>query len=222
MRKWIIIRRSCHRGGHAVYFALNAQGGVSGILNRGEAGATPTPLPVVEASPEVTVDAVVVPVRYADLSLRASGTVAEVFVHEGDAVEAGQLLARLDNDRQAIAIAQAEAQVSSAQARVAELKAGARAEEIAAVEAAVDLARANLAKLIEGSRPEDVSAAQAAFAAAEANLQELLKAQDDMPSSSRHWRTCRMPKPFSARAQSCRMNLVKWNPAWAPYLRQRS
>lgn len=211
MRKWISIVAVVVVAGLAVYFLLNAQGGVSGLLNRDGAGATPTPLSVVEASPEVTVDAVVVPVRYADLSLRASGTVAEVLVHEGDAVEAGQLLARLDNDRQAIAIAQAEAQVSSAQARVAELKAGARAEEIAAAEAAVDLARANLGKLVEGSRPEDVAAAQAALAAAEANLRELLKGADDA-QLIQALADLQNAEAVLRQAQNA-YDLVKWNPS---------
>src|SRR5690606_16909326 len=119
----------------------------------------PTPLPAIESAPQIIVDAVVVPARFAELSLATSGIVAEVLVAEGDFVEAGQVLARLENERQVIAIAQAEAQVRSAQARIAELRAGSRPEEMAAAQAAVDIARASLAKIEEGSRPEDIAAA---------------------------------------------------------------
>ena len=179
MRKWIIILAGVAVVGIAAYFIINSQGGLSAVLNRGDAGATPTPLPAVQASPQVIVDAVVVPVRYADLSLRASGTVAEVFVQEGDRGGVGQLLARRGDARPGIALGPAAAQVRRAQARIDELKAGARNEELAAAAAGVDLVRANLAKLLEGSRPEDIAAAQASFDAAVANLQELLNGADD-------------------------------------------
>ena len=211
MRKWIIILAGIIIVAIAAFVVVNSQGGFSALLDRGEAGATPTPLPVVQTSPQIIVDAIVAPIRYADLSLRASGTVAEVLVQEGDAVEADQLLARLDNDRQAIAIAQAEAQVRSAQARINELKAGARNEELAAAEAAVDLTRANLAKLVEGSRPEDIVAAQAALAAAEANLAELLKGADDA-QLIQALADLQNAEAVLRQAQSA-YDLVKWNPS---------
>jgi multidrug resistance efflux pump len=145
----------------------------------GLAPNTATPLPPVESNPQVIVDAVVVPARFAQLSMSASGIVAEVLVAEGDSVEAGQVLARLENERQVIAIAQAEAQVRSAQARIDELKAGSRPEEIAAAQAAVDIANASLAKVQEGSRQEDISAAQAGLSAAQAAYQQVLSGAED-------------------------------------------
>ena len=77
-----------------------------------EDDVTPTPLPAVQTNPEIIVDAVVVPLRYAELSMPASGIVSEILVGEGDTVEEGQLIAQLDNERQVIAIAQAEARVA--------------------------------------------------------------------------------------------------------------
>jgi multidrug resistance efflux pump len=141
--------------------------------------ATPTPLPAVRESPQVLVEAVIVPVRSAALSFATAGIVAEVLIEEGDTVAEGDLIARLENERQVIAIAQAEARVRSARAHINELKAGSRPEEIDASEAAVELARANLAKLLEGSREEDIVAAEAALAAAQANLQQVLDGADD-------------------------------------------
>jgi multidrug resistance efflux pump len=176
MRRWLIILLIIIiiAGGAGYYFYTQGTLQAPGIT-----GATPTPLPAIETDPEVIVDAVVVPVRFAELSLSAAGIVAEVLVAEGDFVEAGQVLARLENERQVIAIAQAEAQVRSAQARIAELEAGSRPEEVASAQAAVDIARANLAKLQEGSRPEDITAAEAALAAAQAAYQEVLDGAED-------------------------------------------
>lgn len=176
MRRWIIILIVIIviAGGAGYYFLSQGTLQAPGI-----AGATPTPLPAIETDPQIIVDAVVVPARFAEISLAASGIVAEVLVTEGDFVEAGQVLARLENERQVIAIAQAEAQVRSAQARIAELEAGSRPEEVAAAQAAVDIANATLAKLNEGSRTEDIAAAEAALAAAQAAYQEVLDGAED-------------------------------------------
>jgi HlyD family secretion protein len=130
-------------------------------------------LPVVQDSGDIVADAVVVPVRDAQLSLPSGGIVAELPVAEGDQVEAGQVLVRLDSARQEAAVAQAEAQLLRVENTLAELKAGARPEEIEAAAAAVELARAQLARVEEGARPEEVAAAEAALAAAQANLQKV-------------------------------------------------
>jgi multidrug resistance efflux pump len=176
MRRWVIILVVLLVIGAAAYFYLQSQGRLPNI---GAPEATPTPLPVVATNPAVIVDAVVVPARFAALSLSASGIVAEVLVQEGQQVEAGQVIARLENERQVIAIAQAESQVRSAQAQLEELQAGARAEEIAGAQAAVDIARANLGNLEAGSRTDDIAAAEAVLAAAQAAYDQVLEGADD-------------------------------------------
>jgi HlyD family secretion protein len=138
-----------------------------------EAEPTAALVPVVRDSSDIVADAVVVPVRDAQLSLPTGGIVAEVLVAEGDQVEAGQVLVRLDSARQEAAVAQAEAQVLRVQNTVAELKAGARPEEIEAARATVELARAQLTRVEEGARPEEVAAAEAALSAAQATLQKV-------------------------------------------------
>ena len=111
-----------------------------------EAQPTATPQPVRAAS-QVVADAAVVPVLESSLSMPAGGIVQEVLVAEGDTVEAGQPLLRLRSLSQQAAVAQAEAGVARAQARVDELKAGPRPEEITVAQAAVDVAAAGLDKL---------------------------------------------------------------------------
>ena len=130
-------------------------------------------LPVVKASDEIVADAVVVPTWSTRLSLATGGIVAEVPVEEGDLVEAGQLLVRLDSARQVAAVAQAEAQLRRAESTVAELKAGPRPEEIDAAEASVEAAQAQLSRVQQGARPEEVAAAEAALDGARAALDKV-------------------------------------------------
>jgi HlyD family secretion protein len=130
-------------------------------------------IPPVKASRDIVADAVIVPVQSARLSLPTAGIVAEVLVGEGDAVEAGQVLVRLDAARQAAAVAQAEAQLLRAQNGLAELQAGPRPQEIGAAKAAVEAAQAQLARVQQGARPEEIAGAEGALAAARASLQRV-------------------------------------------------
>jgi HlyD family secretion protein len=127
-------------------------------------------LPAVKASNDVVADAVVVPIKSAQLSLPSGGIVAEIAVEEGEQVEAGQVLVRLEASRQAAAVAQAEAQLLRAQLAVQDLQAGPRPEEIAAAQAAVEAAQAQLARVEQGARAEEIAAAEAALAGAHASL----------------------------------------------------
>lgn len=73
----------------------------------------------------------------ADLGFQAPGRVATVAVREGDAVEAGAELARLDTREIEAAMQAAAAQVAAAEARLTELRRGARPQELATAEAAL-------------------------------------------------------------------------------------
>ena len=66
----------------------------------------------------------------ADLGFQLSGRVEEVVPREGDAVEAGQVLARLDDAELEAARTAAAAQLEAARARLRELESGSRAEEV--------------------------------------------------------------------------------------------
>jgi HlyD family secretion protein len=77
----------------------------------------------------------------ADLGVPMGGRVAEVDVREGDRVSAGQVLARLETLEIEARLAQAEAQVAAARARLLELERGSRPEERAQAQAAVAAAR---------------------------------------------------------------------------------
>jgi len=72
----------------------------------------------------------ILPLFQVDLTPKVSGTVAAVDVQIGQAVTAGQVLVRLERTEFLQRVAEAEAKVARAAARVAELQAGSRPEEI--------------------------------------------------------------------------------------------
>jgi HlyD family secretion protein len=128
-----------------------------------------------ESARDVVAEGIAVPAEWATLSSPAGGVVVELLAREGEQMAAGQTILRLESSRQQAAVAQAEAALSRAQARLAELQAGPRAEEIAVAESAVALAQAQLARAQQGAKAEEVAAAQAAVAAAQAGLNKVLE-----------------------------------------------
>ncbi|MGD8322012.1 MAG: biotin/lipoyl-binding protein, partial [Gemmatimonadota bacterium] len=71
----------------------------------------------------------------ADLGFQVPGRVAEVVVQEGDVVSGGQLLAVLDTTELRASRDASASQLEAAEARLAELRRGARPEEIVQAEA---------------------------------------------------------------------------------------
>ncbi len=117
------------------------------------------------------------------MSFRISGRLQKRLVDEGDTVVAGQTIARLQQDDQIIALAQAEANLSYAKAVLAELVAGSRKEDIARAEARVMQARHSLTELQNGSRIEEIESARAdrnsAMAAEQSAIIQLKQAKID-------------------------------------------
>lgn len=71
----------------------------------------------------VTANGRVEPVARVAVMSRASGIIKELFVEEGDVVQAGQVLAELDREQVEAQVAQDEAELQSAEARVAAARA---------------------------------------------------------------------------------------------------
>src|SRR6266511_1047756 len=139
--------------------------------------STPTPAeaPVAAAAPvaasnAVVAEAKVVPARSAELSLPASGTIAEVLVSEGDQVKAGQILARLDTAAQQAVVAQNAARLRKSEA---DQPAGPPPEDLAAAEAGLSPAQAQLRQTLGSVTPADIQAAQASLQAAQATIAQL-------------------------------------------------
>jgi HlyD family secretion protein len=121
----------------------------------------------------ITASGAVQPVQRVNLSPKGSGRIAELFVEQGDKVQAGQIIARMESRDVEAQLAQAKAREASARARLAKIEAGNRSEDIEAARARWEQAQANLAQLQAGSRTEEVEAAQARLRQAQANLQKL-------------------------------------------------
>jgi len=140
---------------------------------RGSATPPPTTASPVKTNGSIAAEGKVVPVREAQLALPTGGVVADVQVEEGQRVEAGAVLVRLDQAQAESAVGAAQAGLQRARANLAQLTAEPRSEDIDAARAGRDSAKAQLAKLQAGSRPEVIAQAQASLASAEADLKFL-------------------------------------------------
>jgi multidrug efflux pump subunit AcrA (membrane-fusion protein) len=153
--------------------ALLAGGAYVSLGRGGTTAANTAPAqsaPAVKATDQIVAEAKVVPAQSAALSLTSGGAVAAVLVREGDAVQAGQVLVRLDSRRQQADLASAVAKLAEAKASYANEQAGATPEQIAAVEAQVRQAEAQAGQTAASVSPADLKAAQAALAQAHAQL----------------------------------------------------
>lgn len=87
-----------------------------------------------------------VEVRQVDVAFTVEGRLADVLVEEGDAVIAGQPVARMEQDYFKDALALVSARVAAQEQVLAKLEAGARPQEIAQAQAEVGAARAQVVK----------------------------------------------------------------------------
>jgi len=121
----------------------------------------------------VSASGVVEPQTRVGLTFESPGRVAEVAVDVGDAVEAGDVLARLDSGQLELRVQQAQAALALAEAQLAQLTAGPQPEEVAAAEAnvralqsQVAAADANLDQVEGGVGDAQIAAARSDLAAA--------------------------------------------------------
>lgn len=82
----------------------------------------------------ISANGTVRPIETVNLSPKAAGILAELYVEQGDQVEQGQIIARMESADVEPQLMQARASVAQAEARLAELQAGNRAEEVAQAE----------------------------------------------------------------------------------------
>jgi HlyD family secretion protein len=120
----------------------------------------------------------------AQLGFKQAGRVAARLVSEGETVQAGQLIARLDDTEQTEQHALNAAELDAAEAALAELEAGSRPQEIAAAEAVLrsaeaerdrvrlDFVRQQELRAKEVIADRDFESAQALLKVAEAGVAE--------------------------------------------------
>lgn len=112
----------------------------------------------------------VVAVRAVEVAFTSSGTVTEIPVTVGDKVAVGDLLVQLDNAELSRVVSQAEQNVQSLTAALANLEKPPTPAELRAAETAVSAAQTRLDKLINGPTPDEIAAAEANIKAANANV----------------------------------------------------
>ena len=121
------------------------------------------------------------------LAFLSGGQVAEVLVQEGQVVEAGQPLVRLETDDLKLEIARAVASLASAEGQLAQLLASPRPEEIAAQEAnlaaaqgQVSAAVASRDQVTAGPDASAIASAEAQVATAEMDYRAALRTVDSI------------------------------------------
>ncbi len=108
----------------------------------------------------ITASGTVVPVQSVNLSPKAAGRLAELYVEQGDRVQEGQKIGLMDNRDIQAQLNQAKASYEQAKARLEEAQRGSRSEEIAQSKARLEQAEARLAQARRG-RPEEIDQARA-------------------------------------------------------------
>jgi HlyD family secretion protein len=177
-------------GGVLLIIAILIGAGTLLVRRRAGIAAAEIPAPTAIATRghiEETVSATgnVIADRETTLGFASSGTVAEVLVEEGQQVEAGEVLARLDTSSLEWQIASAQASLDTAQLRLEQAQQPASAEDIASAQAAVDSAKASYEKVKAGPTAEDLASTRAALASAKAEYARVKAGptQDDLTSA---------------------------------------
>ena len=104
---------------------------------------------------------------------KVTGRVQVVTVDVGSAVKAGDVLIEMESEMPTLQLQQAQANVDAAEARLAQVQAGGKADDISVASLAVQQQELRLRQLQQGGRAEDINAAEDALAAAEARLAQL-------------------------------------------------
>jgi RND family efflux transporter MFP subunit len=111
-----------------------------------------------------------------NLAFQMGGTVTEVLVKEGDVVQTGQALARLDDRALQLQVTNARSALESARARLAQAQQGnAKPEDLAAGEAQLASVQASYDKVAKGPTATDRASARAAVRSAQAAYDAAVK-----------------------------------------------
>ncbi|MBI3065991.1 MAG: HlyD family efflux transporter periplasmic adaptor subunit [Deltaproteobacteria bacterium] len=116
---------------------------------------------------------------------KIGGRVLKVVARRGQTVKAGEVLVLLEPRDLDASLAEAQAAMRQAQAKLALLTAGYREEEIEQAEAAMKQSQAELSQLVAGPRQQEIDQARADWLAAKAQAENSRKLQRRMEDLSR-------------------------------------
>ncbi|MBI4787142.1 MAG: HlyD family efflux transporter periplasmic adaptor subunit [Chloroflexi bacterium] len=135
-------------------FAAIVLGGCGGTQSPTQPTPTPKSSIAIKATGRISAEGKVVPVRSAALGFQSGGIVAQVPVALGDSAEAGKLLAALETRQLELQLAQSEANLAGAQAKLNQLKRSPTAEDLAAAQQNLASAQAAYESLMRPSANE--------------------------------------------------------------------
>lgn len=119
----------------------------------------------------ITASGKVQPVQSVNISPKGAGILTALEVEQGDFVEKGQIIGRMDNSEIRMRILQFQANLSQAKAQLAEAEAGNRPEDIAQGRARLEQAQAQLEIVKAGNRNQEIEQAQAQVDSAKAQVE---------------------------------------------------
>jgi HlyD family secretion protein len=144
------------------------------LVNRGasEGDITRLTVPVEnkDVTLKITASGKVVPVQSVNISPKNPGVLAELYVEQGDRVQSGQVIARMDVGDLEAQILQTRANLAQTQAQLDQALAGNRPQEIAQARARLSQAQAQLAQARAGNRSQEVEQATAQVESAKAQV----------------------------------------------------
>ncbi len=149
----------------STYWAINRQ-----ASPKLDIATLTVPVASADVTLRISASGKVVPVQTVNLSPKNSGVLAQLLVEQGDTVEQGQIIARMDDSNLQAQLSKARANLAQARAQLAEARAGTRIEEIAQSRARLNQAQAQLNQARTGNRPEEIAQAQAQVEAARARV----------------------------------------------------
>lgn len=137
----------------------------------------------VQAQPSadiVSAEGQVVPAAQVALAFQTGGTVATVFVADGEVVQAGDALLQLDPAAAELDLQQAQARLATAQSGLlaAQNEQGLAETAVATAQSRLQVAQANLALVEAGPQAEQLTAAESRVAAAQAAVTQAAGSRD--------------------------------------------
>ncbi|MEA5581321.1 efflux RND transporter periplasmic adaptor subunit [Nodularia harveyana UHCC-0300] len=118
----------------------------------------------------ITASGKVVPVQSVNISPKNPGVLSQLYVEQGDRVEQGQVLARMDVGDIHAQILQFRANLAQTQAQLDQARAGSRPQEIEQAKARLAQAQAQLNQARAGNRSQEIAQVQAQVNSAQAQV----------------------------------------------------
>ncbi|MDZ8226082.1 efflux RND transporter periplasmic adaptor subunit [Nostoc sp. ChiVER01] len=151
--------------GTATTYTLVNQG-----ANKEDIAQLTVPVAAKNVTLRITASGKVVPVQTVNISPKNPGVLSQLYVQQGDRIQQGQILARMDSAGIEAQRSQYRANLAQSQAQLAEALAGSRPQEIAQAKARLAQAQAQLTQAKVGNRPQEIAQAQSQVDAAQAKV----------------------------------------------------